>query len=207
MSARPEVVAADRVPLPAPDTTAAMPVADALRLRRSHRVFRDAPLPLEALAALLWAGQGQTGDGSLRTAPSAGALYPLTLYVVAGAVEGLAPAVYRYVPGDAMLFAVRPGDQRTRLAEAAVDQDWLARAPAVIVIAGAYERTLATYGKRGERYVHLEAGHAGQNVYLMAAARGLGVGYVGSFNDDLVRARLGMRKSESPLALLPAGLP
>lgn len=205
MPAKAETDSTNQVILPRARAASAMALDTALRTRRSERNFREAPVPLTELGELLRAGQGLTHDGSLRSAPSAGALYPLELYVVAGEVEGLAAAVYHYAPAENIVHMVRRGDQRTRLAEAAIDQDWLASAPAVIVIAGVYDRSRGTYGARGERYVHIEAGHAAQNIYLQATALGLGTTLVGAFRDDLVRARLGMRKSETPLALLPVG--
>ncbi len=200
--------AAERIPLPAArigNVGNAMSVEEALEQRRSVREFRRDGLVLEDLAELLWAAQGITGRRGLRTAPSAGALYPLELYLVTGDVEGLSPGVYRYRPKKHDLLPIASGDLRKPLASAALGQDWVRRAPAVLVITGVYQRTMARYGQRGRRYVHMEVGHAAQNVYLTATARGLGTVMVGAFDDNEVQEVLDLPADHEPLGLMPIG--
>ena len=122
-----------------------------------------------------------------------------------GDVENLAAGVYRYRPGLHRLEVVSDGDIRLPLADAALDQKWVSRAAMVVVIAAVFERTTARYGKRGERYVHMEAGHAAQNLLLQAAALGLGATPVGAFDDAEVSRLLHLPASEKPLYLIPVG--
>ena len=202
----PTTGSAGGVTLPAPETGSELAVREALRQRHSVRDFRASPVPLVEAGQLLWAAQG-TNRPQRRTAPSAGGLYPLTVYLLAGAVSDLPAGIYRYVPDGHRLERVAAGDRRERLAEAALGQPWVRRAPAVLVIAGDYARTTGKYGERGRRYVHMEAGHAGQNVYLQAEALGLGTVMVGAFADKAVARVLDLGANETPLAILPVGRP
>lgn len=197
-------VPAASVSLPAPPTAGAMSLDEALARRRSVREYAPGALTLAEISRLLWAAQGVSEPGR-RTAPSAGATYPLEVYLVAGEVEGLAAGVYRYRPGRHRLEAVTDDDIRLPLAAAAWGQGWLRRAAAVVAIAAVFERTTARYGKRGERYVHMEAGHAAQNLLLQATALGLGAAPVGAFSDTLVSRLLRLPDGESPLYLIPVG--
>lgn len=197
--------ASQRVPLPEPALDGTQAVERSLAERRSVRGFANANLSLADVSQILWAGQGITHRRGYRTAPSAGGLYPLELYVVAGAVDGLVPGVYRYRPERHELIRVASGDRRRRLAAAALDQRWVRRAPAVLAITAVYERTEAKYGSRGRRYVHVEVGHAAQNVYLQAGARGLGTVIVGAFRDAEVASVLELPADHRPLALMPLG--
>ncbi len=194
-----------RVPLPSVESKGEVSLEEAIQLRRSVREFRRRALRLEDVSQLLWAAQGITDRGGFRTAPSAGALYPLEIYVVAGDVEGLSAGVYRYQPETHELVHMRSGDLRRPLASAALGQSWVRRAPAVLVIASVYKRTMGKYGQRGRRYAHMEVGHAAQNVYLQAAARGLGTVLVGAFDDTEVQDVLGLPPDHEPLGLMPVG--
>jgi len=191
--------------LPEPKLSSEVSLEQALLERRSVREFADAPLSLEEVSQLLWAAQGITSGWGGRTAPSAGALYPLELYVVVGNVDGLAQGVYRYRPGRHELATVGAGDKRSKLAEAALGQEWVEEAAIDIVVTAVYERTTSKYGERGIRYVHMEAGHAAQNLYLQAAAMDLGMVTVGAFYDDKVSEILGVTEDETPLYIIPVG--
>ena len=194
-----------RIPLPEAGSGQGMSVEEAMENRRSIREFSREGLLLEDVSELLWAAQGITSRRGYRTAPSAGGLYPLELYVVAGDVAGLSPGVYRYRPQKHDLVLVATGDYRKGLASAALGQDWVRRAPAILVITGVYERTMAKYGERGRRYVHMEVGHAAQNVYLKATAQGLGTVMVGAFDDEEVQEVLSLPADHEPLGLMPIG--
>lgn len=197
----------EEVRLPEPSLEGKLPVERALALRRSVREFASEPLPLSAASQLLWAAQGVTEPGGGRTAPSAGALYPLEVYLVAGAVTGLPPGVYHYEPRRHRLVLTAKGDRRAGVAEAALDQDWVAEAPAILVLAAVQQRTARKYGARAARYVHIEVGHAAQNVYLQALALGLGTTVVGAYRDDPLAGLLELPRQAKPLALLPVGVP
>ncbi len=193
--------------LPKPRPAGSLSLEGAVHARRSVREFAAGPVALAEAAQLLWAAQGVT-DGSRwrrRAAPSAGALYPLELALLAGRVRDLAPGVYRYLPRDHALRPGLAGDLRDALAIAALGQSWIAKAGCVLVLAAVYGRCTGKYGKRGEQYVHMEVGHAAQNVYLQARALGLGTTMVGAFRDRQVQRLLGFEADEVPLGLLPVG--
>lgn len=196
------------ISLPTPRSSGTLSLERVLLSRRSVRTYADDPLTLNEAAQLLWAAQGVTDTGAgLRSAPSAGALYPLELYLVADSVTGLRPGVYRYVPAAHALVPVLALVPKEALYRAALSQQPLADAPAILVFAGVFERTTRKYGERGRRYVYLEAGHAAQNVYLQATALGLGTVAVGAFQDGAVRRAVGMSVSEEPIYLMPVGRP
>lgn len=197
--------ATDVARLPQPAFSGRRSVETALRLRRSVRDYTGEPLTRAELAQLLWAAQGITGAEGLRTAPSAGALYPLEVYVCVGDVIDLPAGIYRYEPGHHALVIVASGDRRAELCAAALGQPCVEAGAVVIALAADYGRTGARYGKRGIRYVHMEAGHAAQNVYLQAAALELGTVVVGAFDDEVAQRILGMPSREEPLCLMPVG--
>lgn len=193
------------IKLPAPRTEGSIPIETAIRKRRSVRSYSSKSLNKQELSQLLWAAQGVTSEEGFRTAPSAGALYPLEVYVVTGNVQDIPPGVYRYRPQRHELIRVKDGDLRGRLSEAALGQNSIRLSAASLVFAGVYKRSTAKYGNRAKRYVHIETGHAAQNVYLQATALGLGTVMVGAFSDERVRDVVGMKKDEAPLAIMPVG--
>lgn len=191
--------------LPAPKTDGETSVEKALRERRSIRQFKRQPLSLAEVSQLLWAAQGITGSGGVRTAPSAGALYPLELYLVAGSVEGLTEGVYKYRPDGHELIRSVDGDKRIELSRAALGQTSVRDAGAVLLLTAVYERTKARYGERGILYVHIEIGHVGQNVCLQAVALKLGAAVIGAFDDSQVKRIANLAPKEEPLYLIAIG--
>ena len=191
--------------LPEPHTDAGTSVEQALRLRRSVRTFAEKPLQLSEVAQLLWSAQGISSRDGLRTAPSAGALYPLEIYLVAGSVNDLPVGVWHYLPDNHRLEQLNDTDIRNPLAHAALDQAWIREAAAVVVFAAVYERTTRKYGKRGIRYVHIEAGHAAENLFLQAVSLDLNTVIVGAFRDDAIRNALKLPQDHVPLILMPVG--
>lgn len=185
--------------LPAPRTDGETSLEQALLRRGSVREFDPAPLTLGELGQLLWAAQGQRDQG--RTAPSAGGLYPLEVYV---AYEG---GIYHYRSDGHEVAAVSNTDIRDDLAAAALDQRAFHTAPAVIAIAGVEERSARKYGGRAEQYVLIEIGHAAQNVLLQAAVLGVGAVPTGAFEDAAVAELFGMPEGTEPLYLIPVGRP
>jgi SagB-type dehydrogenase family enzyme len=195
-----------RVELPEPRARGEVSIEQALRQRRSVREYAPKSVALVEVSQLLWAAQGITdAREGLRTAPSAGALYPLELFLVASEVAGLPEGVYRYQPRHHRLVEVGEGDRRRALADVAFRQSFMRDSAGVLVFAAVHERTTRKYGERGIRYVYMEAGHAAQNVYLQATALGLGTVVVGAFDDADVQRVLGI--AESPLYLMPFGQP
>jgi len=192
--------------LPAPRTAGEVSVERALELRRSLRSFAAAPLSLAEVGQLLWAAQGITDQRGRRTAPSAGALYPLELFLVAGHVTGLVSGVYRYRPATHELVPVVGGDRRAAVA-AACRQGWVAEAPAAVAFTAIFARTAKKYGDRSTRYVPIEVGAAAENLALQAVALGLGTTVVGAYDDAKLAAALGSAADEQPLALVPVGRP
>lgn len=176
-----------------------------IRQRRSRRSFRDQALTKEEVGQLLWAAQGVTAPDGGRAVPSAGALYPLELSIVAGNVTSLVAGVYRYLTHRHELVLARSGDQREGLIDAAFGQDWIATAPACICVAAVFARTTVKYGDRGHGYVYLEAGHTAENVMLQAVALGLATTMVGAFSDEKVSRLLRLKPNEIPLCLIPIG--
>ncbi len=194
------------IELPQPRLTGAISVEQALKSRRSVRSFKPEPLTLGELSQLLWAAQGVSGV-HYRTAPSAGALYPLEVYVAAENVEGLAAGVYRYNPESHALSEVRKGDVLKSLSRAAYWQEHAGAGAIAIVFSAVYERTTGKYGQQGIRFAHMEAGHAAQNVYLQAEALDLGTVVIGVFMDGWVKRVLRMGDNERPLSIMPVGRP
>ncbi len=199
----PEQEAAIRLPEPQYDSDASL--EQSILQRRSTRDYTGEPLTLQEVSQLLWAAQGITDIQGFRAAPSAGALYPLEVYVVAGNVEDLTPGIYKYEPEGHELTILIAGDKRDELSEAALAQPWVKEGALVIVFTGVYKRTTVKYGERGVRYVHMEAGHAAQNLCLQTTAMGLGAVTVGAFHDERVAELLNLPEDEQPLYLIPVG--
>ena len=189
------------VDLPAPRTTGPMSIEETLSLRRSVRAYTDEPLTMDEIGQLMWAAQGVTRDWGARTAPSAGALYPLEVYAVTRA------GVYHYVPGEHQALHRPAFGLHDALWEAGLKQDWIREAPVVFCITAVYARTSAKYGERATRYVHVEVGHAAENLLLQAVALDLGAVVIGAFHDDQVRSALDLPDDHAPLYLIPVGHP
>jgi len=196
--------------LPQPLVTGGLPLVEAISQRRSIRDFAPSPILLFQLSQILWAAQGTTSSLNKRRAiPSAGATYPLEIYAVIGenGVEQSNSGVYHYDGQNHLLSLRISQDVRAELAEAALGQDSIAVAPLSLVICAIYDRTLMRYNVRGERYVFMEVGHAGQNIYLQATALALGTVAVGAFHDEKVRRILQLDENQRPLYILPIGKP
>jgi SagB-type dehydrogenase family enzyme len=195
------------IKLPDPVRAGQVSLEETLTQRRSLREFSDAAIALADIAQLCWAAQGITGAKDHRSAPSAGALYPLELYVAVGRAEGVDPGIYHYAPLAHILEQRVDDDLRRALYRAALEQEWVRDAPLILVITAVYQRTTRKYRDRGGRYAHIEAGHAAQNLLLQATALGLAGVPVGAFDDDDIQKVLQAPPNETPLYLLPVGRP
>lgn len=196
--------------LPPASTRGQMSVEEAIARRRSVREYSNKPISLAQLSQLLWAAQGITEPSrELRAAPSAGALYPLEVYAVVkeGGVTGLDAGIYHYLAKENSLTLVRGGDCTSKLKEAAFDQDAVGFAAVNLVMTAVVQRTMAKYGERGVQYAFQEAGHAAENVFLQAQSLGLAALVAGAFDDDAVRAVLGVGALERPVYIQPTGVP
>ena len=190
----------ETVELPQPQTEGGMSLDEAIAKRRSVRTYAGGELSREQVGQLLWAAQGITEpDRGLRASPSAGALYPLEVYLLEDGI------LYRYVPDSHSLEKTAGGVDANDLASAALGQSFIAQAPVVFVITAVFERTKAKYGERGDRYVYIEVGHAAENLLLEAVAQDLGAVPVGAFDDADVGAVLGLPSDHKPLYVIPVG--
>jgi len=193
------------IQLPTPRYDSETSVEEALLQRRSKRSYKEDPLTISDISQILWAAQGITKKYGYRTAPSAGALYPLEIYIAASNVEELNSGLYHYNPKDHTLKKISEGDKRTDISNAALMQDAIENSSAIIIIAAVVERTARKYGNRAERYVHIEVGHVGQNIYLQAVSLGIGTVMIGAFKDESLKKVLGLTEGENPLAIMPIG--
>lgn len=193
------------IKLPEPRKESETSIEQALLKRRSIRNYKAESLTLTEVSQLLWAAQGITSSEGFRTAPSAGALYPLELYIVVGNVDGLPSGIYKYKSQGHELKRIKKGDVRIELYEASLNQSWIKDAAVNLVFSAVYERTTSKYGERGIRYVHIELGHAAQNVCLQAVALDLGTVVVGAFDDSEVKKIINMKDEEQPLYIMPIG--
>lgn len=195
------------IKLPKTEPSPGQSLEQMLARRRCVREYADRPVTLANAACLLWAAQGISAADGLRISPSAGALYPMDIYLAASAVTELVPGIYRYLPREGAIEGAAEGDWRAALVASALGQSWLAAAALILIIAARYGRTTCKYGRRGIQYVHMEAGHAAQNVLLMAVALNLGAAVVGAFDDERVASVMGLAGEETPLYLVPVGHP
>ncbi len=193
------------IKLPAPRKKSNTSIEETLTWRRSVRTYSDAPLTLADISQLLWSAQGITNSEGYRTAPSAGALFPLEVYLAAGHVENLINGVYKYHPSPHELTLMFEGDKRADLSRASLDQECILKSSASIVIAAVFERITVKYGKRGIMYVHMEAGHAAQNIHLQAEALNIGSVVIGAFYDEKVKNIFRLPLDEKPLIIMPLG--
>lgn len=197
------------IKLPPPILRGKISVEEAISKRRSVRRFTAQPLSLTQLSQLLWSAQGITGTGGRRATPSAGATYPLEIFVVIGehGMDNLAAGIYHYDAGNHSLSLHLSGNLRQKLADTALGQSFIANCPVDIVVCAIHPRTAYRYGRRGERYVHMEVGHVGQNVSLQAVTLGLATVMVGAFEDEEVGKVLKLEEQIKPLYIIPVGKP
>jgi SagB-type dehydrogenase family enzyme len=189
------------IKLPPAQTSGGTGLNKALATRRSVRRFGDKPLTREQIGQLAWSAQGASGERGYRTAPSAGALYPLQLLVAT------ADGLYVYKPDEHALGEITTKDLRREVARAALGQTWIGEAAAVFVVAGNIDITAEKYGSRARRYVWQETGHAAQNLLLQATGMGLGGTPVGAFDDERLSEVLRLPKGWQPMYVLPVGVP
>jgi SagB-type dehydrogenase family enzyme len=187
------------VKLPEPSLEGSMSLEQAIVCRRSRRQFLPKSLKLEQIGQLAWAAQGQDTRGKYRTVPSAGATYPLELFLITN------ESLFHYLPAKHALEKLADGNLRSELALAAWGQEFIEAAPVTLVFAAQFTRTTTRYGQRGVRYVYMEAGHAAQNVLLQAESLGLGSVAVGAFDDASVKKVLALPDHIEPIYMVVVG--
>jgi len=197
------MLAENKVNLLPPSFKGKVSLGEALKKRRSRRNYTSGVLTLKELSQLLWAGYGVTAEWGAKTAPSAGALYPLRIYIVAGEVDGLSPGIYKYEPDGHFLVKISDKDKRLAFFSSALNQSSIKSAPLSFVICADFQVTTERYGPRGKRYVFIEAGHVSQNIYLQAEALNLATVAIGAFEDEKVKNVLGV--NDTPLYIMPVG--
>lgn len=188
------------IKLPEPKLKGIKSLDECIFERQSVRSFKDKDIEIEKVSQILWAGQGKKGNR--KTVPSAGATYPLELYVLIKR-----KGVFHYNPEKNLLKCVREGDFGKDLAKASLHQMFIHEAPLNVIICADFDRTCLHYGKRGERYVYIEIGHCAQNMELEAVALGLASVPVGAFYDDEVKRILDLPKNMDPIYIIPIGYP
>ena len=194
------------ITLPKPKLKSDCSLEEAIQSRRSVRSYAKDSLALNELGQLLWAAQGITDSGrQLRSAPSAGATYPLHLYAVVDKVEGLEPGLYLYHPEQHAISLVQAGDIKAAIGKQAARQSAIQQAPLTLAFCAQLSRISPRYGDRSERYTYLEIGHAAENVHLQCESLGLGTVCVGSFDDAALKAALGLPPGVDPHYLMPVG--
>ncbi len=194
-----------KIILPEPSFSGSVSIEEALLQRRSTRHYGEGPLTVNEVSQLLWAAQGVSNERGYRTAPSAGATFPLETYIVVGEVENIESGFYHYDPHGHTLTKIFDEDVRNELSAASHNQNMLKAAPVTIVLSGIYERTSSRYGDRAVRYVHNEIGHASQNIHLQAVSLNLGTVVIGAYIDEQVDAILNIKEGETVLYMMPVG--
>lgn len=208
----PATCAEGEIKLPAPNMKSKVCVEAAIVAKKSVRNFNSTPLEIAQASQMLWAANGDlpkdaVAGATTKVIPSAGGLYPLEVFLVTGkdTVRNVPAGIYKYDPHNNSLQLIAAGDSRNLLAYASLSQMYVARAPAVVVIAAVFERSTVKYGPRGIQYTYMEAGSANQNLYLQAEALGLRMATVGAFDDAQVAAVMKFPPNVKPLLVLPFG--
>jgi len=189
--------------LPEPDKKGSVSLEEVIDARRSVREFSKRVVNINELSQILWSAQGYSKDNERRTAPSAGATYPMEIYALAMKVSDIKPGIYHYKPNDHTLELVKRGKFAKPLKQAALGQESIESAPLNIIIAAQFQRTESRYGSRAKRYVYMECGHIGQNIQLEACSLGMGSVIVGAFRDDEAKEVMGI--DEEVLYIIPIG--
>jgi SagB-type dehydrogenase family enzyme len=202
--------------LPPPRTKGDQSLEETLLKRRSRRQYRRSPLSAAEISQILWAAYGLqetagpgwvTGKGN-RTCPSAGALFPLGIYLVAGDILNVPSGLYHFIPDGHVLKMIHERDIREDIYNLSYPREMILNAPASLIYTAIERRVRERYGERGRlRYIPMDIGHSAQNVYLQAEAMGLGTCAVGAFDDDGLVSVLGLPAGEIPMYIMPVGIP
>lgn len=188
------------IKLPQPNSSGSISLEQSIASRRSERSYQANELSPQQLSQILWAAQGITDpEFGLRAAPSAGALYPLSIYIAKG--DGL----FRYISSGHKLVQLSTEDKRPSIMRASLGQAWIRQAPVSIILAANFKITQEKYGPRAYRYVCMEAGHVAENILLQAVSLGLASIAIGAFWDDVIKVTLELPDNQDPLYIISLG--
>lgn len=181
---------AKKVYLPKEFSKQGLSLDDAIRKRRSARDYSGKSISKLDLSRLLYYTYGYIeNDPAKRTVWSIEGLYPIEIYIVVNNVRGISRGIYHYNSREHALELLKEGDYRFRIANACLGQKLVGGANVAIIKTALFER-VAHFGDRGYRYIHLDAGAIGENIYLEAVSMGLGVCGIGAFFDDQINKML-----------------
>jgi len=194
------------ITLPAPMIQSSTSIEKAIKERRSVRSYKNIPLSIEEISQLLWAGQGITDPISkYRSYPSAGALYPLELYIVINKAKSIEKGFYKYDPNKHALIKITERNITDEITQAALNQEFIKESAIIFIYTAITSKTTSRYGERGLRYIYMEAGHAAQNIYLQSVSLKIGVVVIGAFKDQEIKKIMNLKEDEIPLYIIPAG--
>ncbi|HOK41363.1 MAG TPA: SagB/ThcOx family dehydrogenase [bacterium] len=194
------------IKLPKPENISKISIEEALLKRRSIREYKDEALTIKEVSQILWSAQGITEPKKkFRTAPSAGAIFPLNIYLVVNKVENIEKGIYKYLPETHEIIQFLNEDKREDIYKACLQQSCIKNGAIIIVITGNFEKIKKRYSERGVRYTYIEVGHCSQNIYLQCVSLNLGTVAVGAFYDEEVKKILKLPDEEEPLYLMPIG--
>jgi SagB-type dehydrogenase family enzyme len=203
------------IKLPTPDTQGHVPLEQTLKTRRSVRTYKNQPLSFKNISQLLWAAQGITNERGFRTAPSAGAKFPLEVYLVAWNIENIPAGIYHYSPQNHALtpistssesIEITPEELKEKLSKACLSQPCVTNSTGAIILSAVYERVTQKYGPKGEQYALIEIGCASQNIHLQAVSLNLGTVFVGGFNKQDIQKILALPQDNHPGCVMPVGI-
>jgi SagB-type dehydrogenase family enzyme len=190
------------IELPSPSTKGKVSVEEAISKRRSIRNFKENDLSLNEISQILWSAQGITKKTSylnLRAAPSAGAIYPITVFLIKK------DGVFEYLVEKHSIKLISQKDIREKIAEASFNQNFISKAPISLILCANYSKITQKYGKRGIRYADIEVGHIAENIHLQAVSLELGSVPVGAFDDEKISEILSLPKDLKPVYIIPIG--
>lgn len=193
----------DSIALLQPAKKGGISVEEAILKRRSIRRYSKKPLNLREISQILWSAYGVTSSRGYRAAPSAGATYPMEIYILVINAEDIEPGLYRYNYENHSINFCKNIESFKPFVSAALGQDFVYEASINIIITAEFSRTTSIYGNRGNRYVWMEAGHIAENISLQAESLGLGTVVIGAFYDDELKKFLNIK--EEPLCIMPVG--
>ena len=191
--------------LPEPNLQSNFSLEQALKQRRSRRDFSDNPISLNQLSQVLWAAYGITKEPIYKTAPSAGAIYPMTIYVSTCKVKNMENGFYRYIPETHSLKLIDDNNYKKIIYKLGYRQNCLKNPAFTILMAANFNKIENRYGNKAKRYTFMEAGHISQNIYLQVESLGLGTVAVGAFNEASMNKNLPVKAEENIIYIMPIG--
>ncbi len=195
----------EKISLPEPTFMSNTSIENALLSRRSMRIFKPESLSIEEISQLAWAAQGVNDPRGFRTSPSAGAFYPINLYIVTQNVENLPKGIYKYKAEEHELIQIASEENASQFFNSITTQYSLKNPAAIFIFSAKVEQIIASYGSFGKKFLYMEAGHTTQNLYLQTTSLEIGTTMIGGVNEKEIRQALNMSSYEHPLCMMPVG--